>query len=153
VIFLNSTNEFLRLYKAGDYKSAIPLAERLLNATERACGPDLAVADQLNALAIVYYKQRRFADAEQHHKRSLAIREKNLRPDDPMIAISISPESGESDPAGTRRLPLDQRSKVRPKLGRRGPDQHLTTRQYARLVGEWLSGIGLDPLNVSRPQD
>jgi integrase len=29
--------------------------------------------------------------------------------------------------------------------GRRGPDQPLTTRQYARLVAEWVSGIGLDP--------
>jgi site-specific recombinase XerD len=29
--------------------------------------------------------------------------------------------------------------------GRRGPDQHLTTRQYARLMSEWVSGIGLDP--------
>jgi len=29
--------------------------------------------------------------------------------------------------------------------GRRGPDRHLTTRQYARLVGEWVSSIGLDP--------
>ncbi len=29
--------------------------------------------------------------------------------------------------------------------GRRGPDQHLTTRQYARLVGEWVTSIGLDP--------
>jgi integrase len=34
-------------------------------------------------------------------------------------------------------------------LGRRGPDQHLTTRQYARLVGEWVSGIGLDPLKYA----
>jgi hypothetical protein len=30
--------------------------------------------------------------------------------------------------------------------GRRGPDEHMTTRQYARLVTEWVSGIGLDPL-------
>jgi integrase len=30
-------------------------------------------------------------------------------------------------------------------LGRRGPDQHLSTRQYARLVDEWVSSIGLDP--------
>jgi len=28
--------------------------------------------------------------------------------------------------------------------GRRGPDQ--LTRHYARLVGEWFRGIGLDPL-------
>jgi integrase len=33
--------------------------------------------------------------------------------------------------------------------GRRGPDQHLTTRQYARLVSEWVSGIGLDPLKFA----
>jgi integrase len=30
--------------------------------------------------------------------------------------------------------------------GRRGPDSSLTTRQYARLVGEWIASIGLDPL-------
>lgn len=34
-------------------------------------------------------------------------------------------------------------------LGRRGPDQHLTTRQYARLVFQWVSGIGLDPLKYA----
>jgi integrase len=33
--------------------------------------------------------------------------------------------------------------------GRRGPDDHLTTRQYARLVSEWVSGIGLDPLKYA----
>jgi integrase len=33
--------------------------------------------------------------------------------------------------------------------GRRGPDQPLTTRQYARLVSEWISGIGLDPLKYA----
>ena len=30
--------------------------------------------------------------------------------------------------------------------GRGGPDRCLTTRQYARLVSEWLVSIGLDPL-------
>ena len=30
--------------------------------------------------------------------------------------------------------------------GRRGPGQHLTARQSARLVGEWGASIGLDPL-------
>src|SRR6266436_2173951 len=30
--------------------------------------------------------------------------------------------------------------------GRRGVDSGLTTRQYARLVGEWVASIGLDPL-------
>jgi len=29
--------------------------------------------------------------------------------------------------------------------GRRGPGQSMTTRQYARLVSEWIASIGLDP--------
>src|SRR5215468_10724094 len=29
--------------------------------------------------------------------------------------------------------------------GRKGHDRFLTTRQYARLVSKWVSGIGLDP--------
>ena len=29
--------------------------------------------------------------------------------------------------------------------GRRGKDRCLTTRQYARLLSEWIAGIGLDP--------
>ena len=33
--------------------------------------------------------------------------------------------------------------------GRRGPDRSLTTRQYARLVSEWVRGIGLDPLKFA----
>jgi integrase len=33
--------------------------------------------------------------------------------------------------------------------GRRGPDHPLTTRQYARLVAQWIGGIGLDPLKFA----
>ena len=29
--------------------------------------------------------------------------------------------------------------------GHRGPDRSMTTRQYARLVSEWIGDIGLDP--------
>src|SRR5437588_12442885 len=29
--------------------------------------------------------------------------------------------------------------------GSRGPDRNMTTRQYARLVSEWIGSIGLDP--------
>jgi integrase len=29
--------------------------------------------------------------------------------------------------------------------GRRGPDRCITTRQYARLVSEWIGSVGLDP--------
>jgi hypothetical protein len=33
--------------------------------------------------------------------------------------------------------------------GRPGPDQHLTTPQYARLVSQWVSSRGLDPLKYA----
>jgi len=29
--------------------------------------------------------------------------------------------------------------------GRKGADRSMTTRQYARLVSEWIASIGLDP--------
>ena len=29
--------------------------------------------------------------------------------------------------------------------GRRGPNTSMTTRQYARLVSEWIASVGLDP--------
>ena len=29
--------------------------------------------------------------------------------------------------------------------GRRGPKRHVTTREYARLVSEWIGSVGLDP--------
>ena len=29
--------------------------------------------------------------------------------------------------------------------GRRGPQKSITTRQYARLVSDWIGGVGLDP--------
>ena len=31
-------------------------------------------------------------------------------------------------------------------VGRGGAERGLTTRQYSRLLGDWLSSIGLDPL-------
>lgn len=49
------------------------------------------------------------------------------------------------------RQAIDEYLEVKPKspedflfTGYRGPDKCLTTRQYARLVSEWISGIGLD---------
>jgi integrase len=29
--------------------------------------------------------------------------------------------------------------------GRRGPNRNMTTRQYERLVSEWIGSVGLDP--------
>jgi integrase len=34
--------------------------------------------------------------------------------------------------------------------GHRGPARSMTTRQYARLVSEWLGSVGLDPRLLGR---
>jgi len=57
---------------------------------EKALGPDHPdVAQSLNNLAALYYKQGQYTQAEQLYKRSLAIREKALGPDHPDVAQSL----------------------------------------------------------------
>ena len=83
-------DKFLKLYDAGRYADAIPIAQRVLTIREKALGrnhPDVAIA--LDNLANLYRLQGRFADAEPLLQRSLAIREQALGHDDPDIAGSL----------------------------------------------------------------
>jgi tetratricopeptide (TPR) repeat protein len=48
------------------------------------------VAASLNNLAQLYQAQGRYADAEPHYKRALAIYEKALGPDHPNLAASLN---------------------------------------------------------------
>jgi tetratricopeptide (TPR) repeat protein len=48
------------------------------------------VAVSLQSLAVLYYHEGRYADAEPLYKRALAIREKAFGPDDPQIATSLN---------------------------------------------------------------
>ena len=65
----NETAELIKkrdeLRKAGKYSEAIPFAEKIVTIREAQVGPDHpSVATSLSALAILYFDQRRFADAE-----------------------------------------------------------------------------------------
>jgi CHAT domain-containing protein/Tfp pilus assembly protein PilF len=83
-------DKFLKLYDAGRYADAIPIAQRVLTIREKALGrnhPDVASA--LDNLANLYRLQGRYTDAEPLLQRSLAIREQALRHDDPDIAGSL----------------------------------------------------------------
>ena len=58
---------------------------------EKAFGPDhLHVAELLNNIAALYYKQGRYADAEPYEQRALAIRERTLGPDHPDVTQSLN---------------------------------------------------------------
>ena len=76
--------EVVRLYQAGKYAEAIPVAQRVLSIREKAMGPEHPeVGTSLNDLAELYRAQGRYDDAEPLYKRSLAIRERAGSPKTP----------------------------------------------------------------------
>jgi integrase len=65
------------------------------------------------------------------------------------IALVKEETGSVADSAGDRRVPALDRCRQPGQFlfaGRGEPSRGLTTRQYARLVGEWIASIGLDPL-------
>jgi CHAT domain-containing protein/Tfp pilus assembly protein PilF len=88
---LKLDTEFLRLYRAGKYDEARPLAERVLEIRERLLGPEHRdLAEALNSLGRLYKNKGDYAEAEPLFKRALAIREKVLGLEHPGVAAFIN---------------------------------------------------------------
>jgi tetratricopeptide (TPR) repeat protein len=82
--------EVVRLYNAGRYDEAIPLAERALGIGEKALGPvHPDVAQALNNLAGLYDTKGDYAKAEPLYQRALQIWEKALGPEHPTVALAL----------------------------------------------------------------
>jgi CHAT domain-containing protein/Tfp pilus assembly protein PilF len=103
----------VKLYQAGAYDQAIPLAKRALAITEARLGPShLEVATSLNNLAMLYLAKDEYERAEPLYQRALAIREAALGPKHPDVATSLNnlamlyQEKGEYE----RAEPLHQRA-------------------------------------------
>ena len=60
------------------------------------------------------------------------------------MQFEVTEQSREAVKAWVAKANLSQKDWLFP--SRNGREKHLTTRQYARLVGEWIAGIGL-PVN------
>jgi tetratricopeptide (TPR) repeat protein len=78
-------------YAHGNYSAAQIEAqqlERLVKARFGADNPDYAVA--LNKLALVYWKQGKYSEAEALHKRALAIRKTALGANHPAVGQSLN---------------------------------------------------------------
>jgi tetratricopeptide (TPR) repeat protein len=85
------TKTVVQLYAAGQYLSAIPLAERALDIQEKALGPDHPdVATALNNLASLYRYDGQLALAESLYRRALNIDERALGPDHAAVARDLS---------------------------------------------------------------
>ena len=83
--------EISRLYQAGKYAEAVPLAENFLAIREKVLGSEHpAIASNLNALAGLYMALGRYDDAEPLYNRSLAIRVKALGPEHLEITYSLN---------------------------------------------------------------
>lgn len=82
--------QFLTLREAGKQSEAFELAQDLLARIEARSGKNSpAAATVLSAIANLHYDQRRFAEAEPLHRRSLAIRESQLGAEHPSVAIAL----------------------------------------------------------------
>jgi CHAT domain-containing protein/tetratricopeptide (TPR) repeat protein len=76
--------------KTGDYTNALSLAEQALAIRERTLeADDLAVADVLHLVALLYDDRHEYLKAEAPNRRALAIREARLGPDHPDVALSL----------------------------------------------------------------
>jgi class 3 adenylate cyclase/tetratricopeptide (TPR) repeat protein len=81
----------LYLRERGDYGKAELFATRALAIREKILGPDHPdVAQSLDGLAVVYWREGRYVEAEPLYSRALAIREKALGSDDLDVAASLS---------------------------------------------------------------
>ena len=77
------------LYKIGKHADAVSIAQRAITLAEQQSGADHpSVAQSLEKLAILYFRQGRYVDAEPLHRRALAIREGTLGPDHPDVAAT-----------------------------------------------------------------
>jgi CHAT domain-containing protein/Tfp pilus assembly protein PilF len=82
--------ERARLFSAGKYDEALPLAERVLEIRERVLGPEHPdVAAALNSLGGIYFFKGDYGKAEPLYRRALAIGEKALPPEHPALSIYL----------------------------------------------------------------
>jgi tetratricopeptide (TPR) repeat protein len=83
------------LYQAGKYAQAMPLAEGYAAAMKSGHGdetPQYAVA--LSWLALLHKAQGRYGEAEPLFKRTIAIAEKALGPDHPIVGTALNNLAG-----------------------------------------------------------
>jgi TonB family protein len=74
--------EVVKLYKAGRYDEALPLAKRAVEIREKALGKESTLlADALNNLGALYMAKADYRNADAVYKRSLAIYEKAQGPE------------------------------------------------------------------------
>ena len=116
------------LYQAGKFNEAIPIAQKSLEFSEKALGPDHPkTVSSLNNLGELYHSAGDYTKAEPLLQRALKIREEALGPDHPDTATSLNNLAGLHRDMGdyAKAEPLYQRAlKIKEKA--LGPDHPKT---------------------------
>ncbi|MEW6207939.1 MAG: tetratricopeptide repeat protein [Acidobacteriota bacterium] len=130
--------EALKLYNAGRYDEAIPLAERVLAIVEKSLGKDHPeVATAINNLAAMYKEKGDYAKAEPLYIRALVIYEEALGEDHPLVATTLDNlallhqakgEYAKAEPLHIRALAISEKA-----LGSEHPDVAIALGNLAGL--------------------
>ena len=100
---------------------------------------NLAIDSKLRGCDIVRLRVQDVAPRGYTVDRAIVRQRKTGRP----VKFEVTEQTRESVDSHLRQLARQSGQYLFP--GRGAPDKHLTTRQYARLFGEWLEAVGLDP--------
>jgi len=124
------TNQVIRLYQAGKYAEALPIAQRSLALREKTLGrehPEVAVS--LNNLAELYRALDEYPAAEPLYQRALSIWEKSLGPQDGTLAQGLTNLAGLYTSMG-------EYAKAEP--------------LFKRALSIWEKSLGPENINVAR---
>ena len=140
-----------QLIEQGKYREAIPIAERAVEVSKRALGPEhRETADALNNLGFLFQRIGDYAKAEPPYQEALRIRRKVLGPEDPDTAESLNNlgalyqdmgESARAEPLYQEALRIRQRV-----LGPEHPDTAQSLNNLASLYQDTGEYAKAEPL-------
>jgi integrase len=102
---------------------------------------NLAIDSKLRGCDLVKLKVSDVAHGDHAMKRATVIQQKTHQP----VQFEINKETREAVEAWIAKAKLRAVDYLFPSRAKASP--HLTTRQYARIVHQWIDGLGLDPAN------
>lgn len=102
---------------------------------------NMAIDSKLRACDLVRLKVRDVAQGGQVARRAIILQRKTQRP----VRFEIADQAREATQKWITKADLKSHEFLFPSVIRRG--QNLSTRQYARLVRQWVAAIGLNPMD------
>ena len=102
---------------------------------------NLAIDSKLRACDLVKLKVRDISHGDRISSRAIVMQQKTVRP----VQFEITEQTRKSISEWLQLATLRSDSYLFPSRLHESP--HLSTRQYARIVNEWVEEIGLDPIN------